>query len=462
MNTQISLAILLGFIGVSLAMGLYSRTKHKNESLLVAGRNLKTKTMGLSIAATWIWAPALFVSAEKAYIQGLAGLLWFTVPNVACLVIFGWFMSRFIRHIPNGFTLSSWMGQHKSKRVQRAYLFQFLGLIVCGIAVQLLAGATLISSITGLNYYLLVILLAGGTLIYSMVGGIRASVTTDRLQMLIILVVGIPIIIWAATKAGGSAIMSGLGGISGDFINPLNTLVVTTFGIPTTIGLMAGPFGDQTFYQRAFSQKPENIFKSFLIGAGVFAIVPLFFSLPGFSAAGAGLEVTDTQLTNVAAIAHFLPDWVIYPFILVLLAGLVTTVDSKYAAAGSFSYDFAGNKENPKWIRTGMLLAAIAGTGVAFIPGMAVVYLFMFYGMLRASTFMPTVLTLFNRTSERGMFWGIVAALTIGLPVFAYGNFNGIPSLIIIGSLLTLGLSGVLSIVLKDRRDCRYAKTIYD
>lgn len=33
----------------------------------VANRNIGTCSGALSIAATWIWAPALFVSAEKSY-----------------------------------------------------------------------------------------------------------------------------------------------------------------------------------------------------------------------------------------------------------------------------------------------------------------------------------------------------------------------------------------------------------
>lgn len=34
----------------------------------VANRKIGTFGGALSIAATWIWAPALFVSAEKAYL----------------------------------------------------------------------------------------------------------------------------------------------------------------------------------------------------------------------------------------------------------------------------------------------------------------------------------------------------------------------------------------------------------
>lgn len=40
-------------------------------------------------ASTWIWAPALFVSSSVAYYYGLAGLAIFLIPNILCLILFG-------------------------------------------------------------------------------------------------------------------------------------------------------------------------------------------------------------------------------------------------------------------------------------------------------------------------------------------------------------------------------------
>lgn len=40
------------------------------------------------------------------------------------------------------------------------------------------------------------------------------------------------------------------------------------------------------------------------------------------------------------------------------------------------------------------------------------------------------------------MFYGILAAILVGLPAFAAGNFMDRPALALAGSLLTVGLSG--------------------
>ena len=81
-------AIMLG------ATFLFSRKSKDADNFHVANRKLGMWQAAMSIAATWIWAPALFTSAEKAYSNGIPGLFWFLVPNVACLILFVPFAKR--------------------------------------------------------------------------------------------------------------------------------------------------------------------------------------------------------------------------------------------------------------------------------------------------------------------------------------------------------------------------------
>ncbi|MCI5165465.1 MAG: hypothetical protein D3903_05085 [Candidatus Electrothrix sp. GM3_4] len=93
-----------------------------------------------------------------------------------------------------------------------------------------------------------------------------------------------------AQGGGGLSVVSqGLGGFSGQFSNLLSSDslgVAWSFGIPVAIGLLAGPFGDQSFHQRAFAIREDRIKPAFIYGALLFALVPLSLSLLGFIAAG--------------------------------------------------------------------------------------------------------------------------------------------------------------------------------
>ena len=52
------------------ATALFTRKTNNGESFHVADRNIGTLVSALSIAATWIWAPSLFVSGQQAYQSG--------------------------------------------------------------------------------------------------------------------------------------------------------------------------------------------------------------------------------------------------------------------------------------------------------------------------------------------------------------------------------------------------------
>ena len=95
------------------------------------------------------------------------------------------------------------------------------------------------------------------------------------------------------------------------------------------------------------------------------------------------------------------------------------------------------------------------GIGIANIPDLTVTNLFLFYCTLRATTLLPTVLTLAGKKlSGAGVFAGVVTSFCIGLPVFAYGNLHNLAAWKTAGSLLTVLLSGALALAFS-RREAR-------
>ena len=232
--------------------------KEKNvERFCVGSRSENWLMSALSIAATWIWAPALFVSTEKAYSTGWVGLFWFLVPNALCLVIFIPFAKKIRKEMPEGMTLSGYMKEkYQSDGVKRVYLFQLIGLSVLSTGVQLLAGSQILSAVTGISFKTMTILLACIAISYSLFSGIKASMLTDAIQMVFMLVACSLFVIFGVRNTGTQGIIQGLSGISGDcttLFSGKGVEIFLAFGLPTTIGLLSGPFGDQSFWQRAYN-----------------------------------------------------------------------------------------------------------------------------------------------------------------------------------------------------------------
>ena len=444
--TAILMLIVYAVIMIALTIAFTGKNQD-SESFYVGKRNMGTIHTAMSIAATWIWAPALFTSAQKAYENGFAGLFYFLVPNVACLLLFTPFARRIREEMPNGITLSGYMGKkYHSEKVRKAYHYQLAALSVLSTAVQLLAGGKVLSMITGIPLIMTSIILAVIALSYSVIAGIKASVLTDVVQMLFMLLACVVFVPMALHNTAGRMVFTGISGEYTSLFSGKGLNLLFDFGLPTAIGLFAGPFGDQCFWQRAFSVRKDKIESTFRLGALFFAIVPFSMGLLGFIAAGAGFIPTDNGMVNFELIKSILPAWTLIPFMFMLISGLLSTVDSNLCAAASLTTD--KDQENKSRGIRAMLLMLIIAIVIANIPGLTVTHMFLFYGTFRASTMLPTILTLKNVSLKAdGIVYGIIASLVIGIPIFSYGNILNIATAKTVGSLLTVLLSGIVALL---------------
>lgn len=466
-------ALIAGYFAAMLLLVLFLRKREKTkEEFLVANRSMPWLLTAFSMAATWVWAPSMFVASEKAYTQGIAGVFWFVVPNVLTLVLFAFFANKMRKLRPEGWTFSDYIREKYSNRCHTLYLIESFGLQTMSFAVQLLAGATIFSKITGVSFTATTVVMAVCPLFYTFACGIRSSIITDFWKMLwivIVLLAGLPIML---SNAGPDTLIKGLGGITGDFgslYSGAGIAVALSFGIPTTIGLLSGTFGDQMFWQRVFCVKADKVKQTMIAAAVIFAVVPISLSVFGFIASGAGIYIADTQLVNVGAVIAFCPKWFLYLFFVLILAGLISTVDSIICAVSSVAgHDVVTRLSlNDKWhekiqnnnllfilfaneVRTArfaMIAVTIVAVLIANIPGLTILYLFLLYGTLRSSVMLPTVFAILGkRMTEKGLFYGILTSMLVGLPVFAAGNMVGNIPLIVAGSLFTILASGVIAL----------------
>ncbi len=456
-----TLIVLLTYAVVMFGVTVFMTKKENNiEKFCVGNRNTGWMVSALSIAATWIWAPALFTSTENAYTKGFAGLFWFLVPNVLCLILFIPFAKKIREEMPEGITLSGYMyGKYHSKAVKNIYLFQLGALSALSTGVQLLAGSKILSMLTGIPFAVMTIIMAAIAFSYSQFSGIKASILTDALQMVFMLAASIGFVAFGVKNSGGlETLVTGLGGAAGDagsLFSKRGWEIFLGFGLPTTIGLISGPFGDQCFWQRAFCVRKDRIGRAFFVGALLFGIVPLSMGVLGFIGSGMGYVAADTGIINFELISTLFPAWAVIPFLFMIVSGLLSTIDSNLCAISSLTTDIFKEKTLGK-TKFAMILLLAVGIAVANIPGLTVTHLFLMYGTLRAATLLPTIFTLKGiELKPQGTVAGIIFALIIGLPIFGYGNMQGIAIYKTAGSLLTVILSGAVALAVSRRRGVR-------
>jgi hypothetical protein len=177
--------------------------------------------------------------------------------------------------------------------------------------------------------------------------------------------------------------------------------------------------------------------------------------LLGFIAAGSGMDIPGSMVgtTNAIVIGTFLPPIASIIFAFMVFAGLVAILDSQFASVANMTgHDIYNQfkKGNPiSSARYGMIALAIAGILVANIPGMQLVYLFLFFAILRASVWLPSMIAVLKPQwiTEQGMFWGILIPATIGEILYVSGRL-GYTDTAFTGTLIAIFGSPVLTLLI--------------
>ncbi|HLC76377.1 MAG TPA: hypothetical protein VJB82_04665 [Candidatus Peribacterales bacterium] len=429
------------------------------ERFLAANRTVHWFNAAMSMAVTWVWAPAVFIASLQAYTKGIAGAFWFIAPNILCFFFFAPLAIRLRRLMPEGFTLPEFIMRrfHGHIGAHCTFLFVFFGYQLGALVINALAGGILLSLLTGLSFPIAVLAMASAALSYSLISGLEASIYTDVIQMLMVVLIAFFLVPLTIMQAGGmGSVLGGMSGVTGEFGNIFHPGVAFAFGIPMTIGLLSGPFGDQMFFQRAFAVRQHDIIRTFVIAGFLFGLVPILLSMFGFIAANPtfGIAISDPQMVAPIVIAHFLPHWALLLFTLMAFSALASTIDSAYCALSSLGaidlYQRYVNRhptqrEIVRISRMVMIGTATLGTGIAlFRPEL--LWVFLIYGALASASLFPTILSLcWNRVTAKGAAWGVGLSLLIGLPLSIYANITERETLIVIAALVSVLIGGIVT-----------------
>lgn len=414
---------------------------------LLAGRTLGLLPISTSIAAAWMWAPALMVAATLGYVYGFWGVFWFSVPNILAVLLFGPVAERARRRLPDGATYSGFQRRAHSRRVMALFIGQDTMALFTNMLANAIAGGFVLSFVFDLPFALGVGLVLIIPLLYTLPGGFRISTITDVFTMAAILGVVVVVAFGTIINAGTATLMAGWQGAGGYEA----AFIAAGLGLTLTVHLLAAPYSDQTLWQRAWAARPGDVRRAFLIGGLLFAPVPILCGMVGMVAGGAGLTLPDAQEALYAGAGAFLPAIAVSALGLAVLLAVVDTVDSCMSAVSAFVSD----DNTLGWsVNAGRLamVAMTAGVGVvAMAPGLSILGVQLAYTAVSGSTLLPGLMSLFRDRlpMEPAVFWGMLGGAAIGAPVFMWGMYGGGGDQVVaLGIVLTVGLAGAITWVI--------------
>src|SRR3989339_555840 len=190
---------LFGMIGMSMWLG---RTQRTGQDYFLGGNRIGHWPIAISILATQCSTNSLL--GAPAFVIAVGGLMWLQYELAVPLAMIGvmMFLMTFFRN-QGIVSVYEYLGRRfgPGSRTMLSLLFQFLRAFSTGVTVY---GISLvIQQLVGLPFWASVLLIGVVAMVYEFLGGIRADIYSDVIQM-IILYAGIALcLVYAVHLAGG-------------------------------------------------------------------------------------------------------------------------------------------------------------------------------------------------------------------------------------------------------------------
>ena len=186
-----SLALLL-IIVVSLIFALigilYSRKHQGLSNYLTAGRNVGALSLTTSLVASALGAWILFGPSSAATWGGIGSVIGYSLGTAFPMIAFIFLGTKIRKVFPKGNTLTEFIYHKFGKNLFKLILILTIFYMFIFLCAEVTAVSMLVNYISGISLWLTATLVIVTTLIYTLYGGLRASILTDNLQFFIVLI----------------------------------------------------------------------------------------------------------------------------------------------------------------------------------------------------------------------------------------------------------------------------------
>ena len=493
----------------------YLGNMQSSEGFNTAGRIIKTGLTAAAIVSAWTWAATLLQSSTVAYLYGVSGPFWYAAGASIQVLLFGILAIELKRKAPNAHTFLEIIRARFGAGTHKIFLGFALtcNMIVTGML--LLGGAAVVNGLTGMDISLAAFLIPIGVMIYTLVGGLKATFVADYMHTVIIFIV---ILTFVAMVFFISPITGGVEGMYNKLVEAasLNPVISPTFaeggaveGDPSTYGNamgayltmasagglifgvinIVGNFGtvfvDQAYWQRAIAAQPSSTVKGFLLGGMCWFAIPFTLATTmGLTGVALDVNLTPEQVQLglvVPAAASVLMGEIGAIMVLVMLFMAVTSAGSAelIAVSSLITYDVYRTYKNPNAtgkqllkVSRGVIVAFGLGMGALAVVllgmGLSLGFVYLAMGILIGSAVIPIALTIiWNRTTRAGAVTGALVGVCLSLTTWTSvaasesGGVIDIASLggafpMLYGNVVAILSSGLICIVISLAQNKKY------
>ena len=429
--TILGLVLFAGAFAV--ASVLHSRRRRETLEDYIVARNSTGRTATvLTLLASGLGAWIMFGPPSAATWGGTGAVIGYALGAAAPRLAMIPLGRRMRRLIPEGHTLSEYVSARYGRPMYVATLLVMLFYMFIYLAAEVTAMAKLLALIAPVPLWLTAVVTMGATLIYTSYGGLRASIFTDKLQMLVI-VPFLGILLWLGWQAAGGTgpTLAGLAERAPHLIDPFNWSGVKA-GLTFFLAILLTGLFHQGYWQRVYAARDDRtVLHGFLVAALV--TVPVIFAMGLFGLAYVGLGATgDPSTALFAVMLQEVPAWLAIGLILFGLALVMSSADTVISAISSIvAVDLARltpNADEPARFRMARWLVLLLAVPVCIVAaqGYSVLYMFLLADLLCAAATFPVFFGLFSRRHDgTSGIVAVVAGLIAGFALFPGPSLKG-------------------------------------
>ena len=442
-NQSSAIILIISISLIFIFVGIYFSKKFKGlNNYLVANRSIGTLSLTTSLVASALGAWILFGPASAATWGGIGAVIGYSLGTAFPLFILIYLGKKFRTSYPQGKSIIEIIRLRFGPNLYKLILVFSIFYMTIFLIAEVTAVAFLINYISGTELWITSLIVISCSLVYTLYGGLRASLITDNIQFFVftaLLIISLIFITSIETNEFNFEIIKN----NNPHLLSFSYLPNYTAGLTFFIAVAATNLFHQGNWQRVYAAKNYEVLKKSLIFSFLI-ILPIVFFM-GFS----GL-VAVSQDTNVIPDLAFFSillkeNLIIFSVIVIILAISLTisSIDTLINAISSLvivDVDKVLNLKN-NHLNISKQFVIFLSVIAFFVAskGFSILYLFLIADLFCCAAVLSVFYTFYSKSyDEKNAYVSILIGLIAGLLFFPSPDFS---KSILFGIILPMDLA---------------------
>ena len=428
LSQQNAILLVLGISIIFVILGIVYSKKFKGlNNYLLANRSVGTFSLTSSLVASALGAWILFGPASAATWGGIGAVIGYALGTAFPLFILIYLGTQFREKYPKGKTLIEVIRLKYGPNLFKLILVLSIFYMTIFLIAEVTAVSMLINYISGTDLWITALIVIISSLIYTLYGGLRASIFTDNIQFLFLIVLLLITFSYLLNFNTNE--------FNFDYIKTkqpqllsINYLPNFTAGLTFFIAVAATNLFHQGNWQRVYAAKNTEVLKKSLIFSFLI-IIPIVFFM-GFT----GLVAVSSENLVAPDLAFFqllLKDQYLIISVIIIFLAISLTVSSIDTIINAISSLIIVDGKKIIKIKNYDLLSKqiiiILSIVALFVAskGLSILYLFLLADLFCCAAVLSIFYGFYSKTFfEKNAYVSIIVGLIAGLLLFPSPDFS--------------------------------------